>query len=561
MIAELARRRIVDRLRVGKGYPQTGESLAVYRIVFAFSTLFILGPGRLGIGVTSGEVGGAPAGMFHPPLGPAMLLSSWPPASVILGVELLLAASLGAVLIGAFTRTASLSTAACGLVLTSLLYSEGKIDHTFLWTVLVPAVMAWTSWGDTWSIDAGRERVRRRSGFRSDARRPIALMAVALGIVFAGAATVKVVTGWLDPSTSAALGWVFAHGAQIGFGAHAPLTLAVTPPFVWLVIDYATVIFEFGMLIAALRRDWMVPYLFGAAVLFHSGAALVGFPSFFEIIIVYLLFVRFDAVAQQFRKPLDTFGRLAVGRPLLVAGVAAAVLVVYGGVAIALGTPVTLVLLLAAAGVPAVVLWPLVACATAVVCATRHAPPDDRAGNALPAWTLPVSAAVVAAHIGVILTLTEPYPSLMGPSFMGVFDNGTTVTIAEQHFWVVDEDHRTEVAPADVLIPSRGGAVQLGSVRFPSPASDSSGQVIDDPTLTARLSNYYHRFSSAHLLDYGGPLSEAEQTWVRDNLARHAIPCADTCALEVEWRSVSFDRTTGRRLSESTVDRHIHALR
>ncbi|MCT7656844.1 hypothetical protein [Mycobacterium deserti] len=552
--------RAIDRWRIGRGYTQTSESLAIYRILFALTTLFILGPGRLGVGVTSGEVGGAPAGMFHPPLGPAILLTTWPSAGVILAVELLLVASLGAILVGAFTRTASLSAATCGLVLTSLLYSEGKIDHTILWTVLVPALMAWTSWGDTWSVDAGRERVRQREGFQSDACLPIAGMAVALGIVFAGAATVKVLTGWLDPGTSASLGWAFAHGVQIGFGAEPPLPLPATPTVVWLVIDYATVIFEFGMLIAAMRRDWMAPYLFGAAALFHSGAALVGFPAFFEIIVVYLLFVRYDAVARRFSRPLGAFGRLAARRPVLVCAVAASVLALYSLAALRVGAPLTVVLVLAFVGVPAVALWPMVVAISAGVYAKRLLEPVDRSGNTLPAWAFPTAAAVVAAHISVILAVSEPYPSLMGPSFMGTFDDGRAINVAEQRFWVVDNGRRSEVAPSSVLIPSRGGAVQLGSVRFPGPNLDSSGRVIANPSLPDRLSNFYHHFSSKHLRDYGGPLSDAEKAWIRMNLAAHHVPCDRNCSLDVEWRRLSFDRTTGERLLEETVDRRSYTL-
>ncbi len=557
--------RTIDRWRVGKGYTQTSTSLAIYRILFALTELFILGPARIGVGVASDEVGHIPAGMFHPPLGPAMLLNAWPPVGVIVAIELLYTASLGAILIGAFTRTASLTAATCGLILTTLVYSEGKIDHSILWTVLLPAVMAWTSWGDTWSVDAGRERVRQRKGFQSDSYRAVALMALALGVVFGAAATVKALTGWLDPGTSSTLGWVFAHKSQYGIGAGPPLLFSATPGFVWLVMDYATVMFEAGMLVAALRRHWLVPYL-SVAVLFHIGANFLGFPVFFEIILIYILFIRLDAVAGRLRKPLDAFGRVARQRPLLVCAATALVLAVYSIVALVSDGPWTLVRVLGDAGVAGllvgVALWPAFVVVAIIVYAKRSTPPLDRPGNSLPAWAFPAAVAFLAAQTAVTFAVSEPYPSLTGPRFMGSYDDGQSINFAEQHFWVVNDGRRIEVHPTDVMDISRAGAIQLETVRFPGPLLDSHGHVMDekDAGLQDRLRNQYHHFSSQHLPHYGGPLSGDEKAWIRASLAKQHVACDPGCSLEVEWRRLSFDRTTGDKLLEETTDRQNYPL-
>lgn len=555
--------RTIDKWRVGKGYTQTSASLAIYRILFALTFLFILGPTRIGVGVTSGEVGDIPAGMFHPPLGPAMLLNAWPPTDVIIAVELLLTASLGAILIGAFTRTASLTAATCGLILSALAYSTGRIEHAILSTVAIPAVMAWTSWGDTWSVDAGRERIRQRRGFQSDACRPIALVALALGVVFAAAATVKAMTGWLDPDTSSILGWAFAQGAYNGRGVAPPPLLSATPALLWLVIDYATVIFEAGVLVAVLRRHWLVPYLLVAA-LFHAGASLLGFPAFFEIIAVYLLFIRLDAVAGRLRTPLDAFGRVARQRPMLVCAATALGLVLYSIVALVFNGPLTVVRILGAASVPGLVLWlmmwPAAIAVGIVAYAKRSTPPEDRPGNSLPAWAFPVTIAFLAAQTAVTLAVSEPYPALTGPRFMGNFDDGQTINIAEQQFWIVNDGRRIEVDHKAVLGKLRQGSVQLGELRFPAPYLDNGGHVIETPSLQDRLGNQYRQFGSQHLPDYGGPLSDTEKAWIRKNLANRNVACNLGCSLEVEWRRLSFDRATGDLLLVETVDRQDYPL-
>jgi hypothetical protein len=501
--------------------------------------------------------------MFYPPLGPAMLLTGWPPEGVMLAVEILLTASLGAILVGAFTRTASLTAAACGLILTTLLYSGGKIDHAILWTVLIPAVMAWTSWGDSWSVDAGRERIRRRNGFQSDACRPVALVALALGVVFGTAATIKALTGWLEPGTSSILGWVFAQAVQEGRQAGPPPFFSATPGFVWLVIDYVIVIFEAGFLVAAARRHWLLPYLLVAAS-FHAGASLVGFPAFIEIAAVYLLFIRLDAVAARLRHPLEVFGRAASQHPVPVCAVTALALVLYCVAALRLGDPLTVVWTLDAANVPGalvwLMLWPAVIVVSIIAYLKRTKPPEDRPGDSLPPWAGPASVAVLATQTAFTMLVSEPYPALTGPRFMGTFDDGHAINIAEQHFWIVNGGRRTEVDHTDVLDMSQAGAVELGEVRFPGPDLDISGRLTEDPSLQDRLRNQYHHFSAAHLPDYGGPLSDTEKAWIRSNLANQDVACDPGCALEVEWHRLSFDRATGDLILEESVGQQNYPL-
>jgi hypothetical protein len=492
-----------------------------------------------------------------------MLLAGWPPAGLILAIELLLAASLFAILIGAFTRTASLTSAACGLILTTLLYSQGKIDHAILWTVVVPAVMAWTSWGDTWSVDAARERVRQRQGFRADARRPIELVALSLGVVFGTAAALKALTGWLDPGSSSTLGWVFAQAVQEGYKAGPSPFFSMTPGFVWLAVDYATVLFEAGFLIAATRRHWLMPYLLVAAM-FHAGASLMGFPAFIEIAAVYLLFVRLDVMARRLRRPLDAFGHIAGRRPVLVCGVAVLAWASYCGVALSTGHVVSVVWAVAVAHVPGalvwLMLWPAIVGCSIIVFWKRAAVLDDRPGDRLPAWAFPAALAIIAVQTALTMFVSEPYPALTGPRFMGSFDDGHAINIAEQRFWIVDDGQRVAVDDAAVLGMSQAGAVEMGETRFPGPALEIGGHVAGNPSLQDRLRNQYHHFSSAHLRHYGGPLTDDEKAWIRRNLAEHDVSCHRGCALEVDWQWLSFDRATGKRLRDEVVARATYPL-
>src|SRR4051794_40240323 len=127
--------------------PFTARDLGVYRIVYA--TLLLLDPPRADVPPN------IPAALWSPPLGPFRLLSGPPPHAVLLGVEVVLAAALGFLLIGLFTTAASLTVGITYLLADGTISSYGSINHYVFYGV-VPLVVCWAGWGRRFSVDAAR---------------------------------------------------------------------------------------------------------------------------------------------------------------------------------------------------------------------------------------------------------------------------------------------------------------------------------------------------------------------------------------------------------------------
>lgn len=254
--------------------------LALFRILFA--AFLLLNPRRAEFALALPEIA------WDPPWGPFRLLDAPPPEWLLTAVSALVALAAALLLVGLFTRTSSLAVAFLQLFLYGVTYSYGKIDHTIL-VLLAPALLAWSGWGDRWSIDALRGHLPERHGW---AQR---LLAIAIGLGFLTAAIPKIRGGWLDLETQATRGHFLAqwfHGRDTDFG---PLLYAADWPIAWEVLDLATVAIELGLLAAAL--NWRAFRLaLAVATLFHLGVLITLDIAFYSNVLVYGAFVSWTAV-------------------------------------------------------------------------------------------------------------------------------------------------------------------------------------------------------------------------------------------------------------------------
>jgi hypothetical protein len=535
--------------KVSAGYLQTARSLGAYRILFGLGLLLTFTPGRQVIGGVSREVGHVPDDFYHPPLGPFSLLSGWPSQPTLLALEIVMTIALVMITIGAFTRSACLTFAVTGTTLAGFVFSTGKVDHIVLWTLVIPGIMAFTPWGDHLSVDSRRRRIqlRQRPGFRTDVVLPIQLVAVALSVMFAAAGIVKAASGWLTPGDSAVLGWTLRHQVEAGLQPSLPTALAPVPLGAWPILDYITVVFEIGFLVAVLRRQWFVPYLV-LAMAFHLGAAIMGLPGFNPIAVVYLLFLRLDRAADSIEH-----AQALARRHLPVVVTAATVGALgYVGASVALERPVTLQAALEHLGLPSgVILWALPLALAALVLA-RSRGTQSRAGSRTPNWLMSAAVLLLAVQTTVTLAVSEPFPSVVGPLFMGSPDTGRVLHVRQQRFVVMEGSAHTTVPHRAVLALSPGGATLLGKVRFPAPPSGEDFQ--------SRLADQGHSFSSHHLKSYGGNLSASETAYIRRSLTNAGIACGANCTLRVEWYELTFGRQTGRLEHERLVSHRDYAL-
>lgn len=538
------------------GYAASSRSLSLYRILFAAGVLLMVTP------TTAVPLHVVPDSLYHPPLGPMMLFGGWPDEPVLIGLELAVQLLLVALVFGAFTRTTSLSLAALGAVLAGFRYADGKIDHEFIIVVAVPLIMAFTSWGHHWSVDARRTAIRRRADFRAPATWQLFALALTIGASYATSGVAKAATGWLEMSGSASRGWLVAYLEQYRWAPN-PFNLAlatVQPLWFWKALDASTVLFEVGMVVAALRRRWFVRFLC-LAVVFHLVVFLVFSINFSRLLLVYLAFLRMDRVADWLR--LDVTDRL---RSPLFTAAAVATGGWIGWRFIEEGGPVRLLrwvasitpldngllipgIVLGVVGVRALVLW------------LRTGRPWVREASASPTdrpWVAPTVLATVAVllvgQLGLLALVSEPYPAPTGPLFMGNRDRAEGVVVHRQTMAVEIDGERHPTRAVHVLPVRSSNVTNLRQVRFPLPLLNAEGTgVVEEPSRRAQLAWMGHRFSSAHLTDYDGELAPDTAAWIRRGLGEHGITCgsADSCELVVAWTADVIDPRTREHVEDA----------
>ena len=197
-------------------------------------------------------------GFFDPPIGLASFVPGLPPPWVFYTLNFVAVTCAIFLLFGRFTRGAALGLAGCLWVGNSFGYSFGKIDHDIL-IVVAPLVMAFSRWGDAYSLDARDRNARDRGASslrRGGAGWPPAMLALLIGCGMMYAALQKLSGGWLDLGRYAALHYLMENYYQVG--RHNPLAAAAlrhTPMALWKLPDLLTVLLEASFLLAAFV-DW-----------------------------------------------------------------------------------------------------------------------------------------------------------------------------------------------------------------------------------------------------------------------------------------------------------------
>lgn len=266
----------------------TPEGLGLLRIFTALFLLFFLIPGD---GADHYRfLTTLPSDFYAPPPGPMMLFDNFPGRITFQVLETVVIISALMILVGYHTKWASLITGLSVLLLQGFIFSVGKIDHEIL-LALVPALMAYSNWGAAFSIDS-----LRKTGDRRTESWPLTLLALFIGFMMFTAGFPKILGGWLDLSTQAAQ----SHLLNQFYVRERQDLLAVFAvqwyrPFFWEILDWATVLFEIGFLIAIFRASWFKIFI-GIAVLFHFSTMMVMNIAFLPNFIAYAVFLNWDAI-------------------------------------------------------------------------------------------------------------------------------------------------------------------------------------------------------------------------------------------------------------------------
>lgn len=268
-----------------EGYRTRSSDLAVYRILYSAYVLLVWLP----MGLWLRHV---PQAFFNPPVSLAALFTTFPPTFILSALNVLLALFVSMLLVGLLTRVASVGTCIVLLVIRSWEYSLGKINSDIL-LVITPLVLAFSCWGDVFSLDALRRSTPAPNTLRGSWN--LTLLALLIGIAMFTSGWAKVSTGWLDPMTQSTYGY-FVYYYVTGEPCWvADLALRIEFAWLWKLADWFTAALEIGFLFAAFHRRAM--YIFMAiACLFHLSVWLLFDIVFTHNIITYGAFVRYSTL-------------------------------------------------------------------------------------------------------------------------------------------------------------------------------------------------------------------------------------------------------------------------
>jgi hypothetical protein len=269
--------------------PFTPVDLGLYRIIYAVATLLMVSDIQW--------VGDYPDSLIDAPPGPFQLISGFPSPTVLVVLEVLRSLALVLLAVGIWTRWVSIAVAVLLFVTDGLTYSLGKIDHTIL-VVLAPLLLSFAHWGRRVSVDA----LLSKRAAEPQVQWPLRFLALVVGLSFFAAAWVKLTTGWLSPSTQAALGHLlvrFYSYDTTSWSAHWAATTSQYR-FAWEITDWLTVAMEFAILLAL---PWWRAFriAIAVAVLFHLGVFLAMDIDFSFNVVVYGAFVSWAALFRPIR--------------------------------------------------------------------------------------------------------------------------------------------------------------------------------------------------------------------------------------------------------------------
>ncbi len=286
------------------------EGLALYRIFYAGYFLLIGGvPNFTWLAQN-------PDYFYRPiPLSLGTFFSAFPPFWFLATLSVGLGVLFVFLLFGYHTRTVSFLLSVALVVGHTFTYSFGKVDHNIL-LLLIPGVMAFSSWGEAYSLDAVSGK---RTG-RPVECWPLTLLAWMLCFAFLTSGIPKLLGGWLQVSSHA----IRYHLVENYYIVQrqdflAPYFINITNDFMWESLDYATIIFEVGFVIAFIHRRLLNVFIL-VAVLFHYMNLLILNIAFLDNFTTYMAFMSWVPIVAYIEKKgiADFFRRFYTTRNLII---------------------------------------------------------------------------------------------------------------------------------------------------------------------------------------------------------------------------------------------------
>lgn len=275
-------------------YTVSSEGLGLYRILSSLFILFFLIPG---MGFDHFQyLSSLPADFYNPPPGPMMLFEGFPLFIVFQMLYAFAVLSVLAMLLGYRTKWASILSGLFILILQGLIYSIGKVNHEIL-VPLVPILMAFSNWGNSFSIDSLKPP-ERKTDTSTIASWPLVLLSVFIGFMMFTSGWPKILGGWLDPTTHAVKAHLFnqyfVHEREAYLAGYA---VQINSQIFWEILDWITIIFEIGFLVSIRKAKWFRFFLV-FAVFFHFSTKMLLNISFLPNFLAYAAFLNWGQIYQ-----------------------------------------------------------------------------------------------------------------------------------------------------------------------------------------------------------------------------------------------------------------------
>lgn len=266
-------------------------SLGVFRWIVGLFQLLIFTPHYRWID-------DVPHGLFDPPeFSLAYLVGGFPPSPFFTLLDLVGVVALVAMTVGWNTRAATLAVVGVRLIGTTFTYSFGKIDHTDTMLMFLLTALAFSTWGEYYTLSGVIRGTDRALDPDDGGRlapvvsRSLAVFATVLAFGMFTAGIVKL-RGWVDfdLSTSGVLRWFFPNRDMLGRDRLLAGLVPGAPPIVLELAEYLAVVMEMtavGFLLAG-RRAW-IAYL-AVVTTFHLANVLVLNIAFSGQVMTYLVF-------------------------------------------------------------------------------------------------------------------------------------------------------------------------------------------------------------------------------------------------------------------------------
>ena len=272
-------------------YSISPTSLGLIRILYSCYMLLIIGVPDLG------WISIYPDYFFQPPqYSIGGLFENFPPSAYFEISRILLVIFLCFLLFGFKTKLAGILISLLFILNFNFLYSFGKINHDTLYYSILPLIMSFSCWGAEFSILPKQEKQINNPSW------PIALLALLYSFSLFSAGVPKLLSGYLDISYSAV--YTFVEHYYYGVGRNLFLIsffAKLDSAIFWEIIDYLTVIWEVGFLIAVFKRK-IFRWFIITGIFFHLVTLLMLNISFVGNIPIYLLFLNWKVWESRLNK-------------------------------------------------------------------------------------------------------------------------------------------------------------------------------------------------------------------------------------------------------------------